>query len=76
MTANGGLSNSTRIVMEDRIELPRLYLAWHSPAMFAQDDAELDLATDLLTHGKTSRLYKLLVYERRIATDVVAYHIP
>ncbi len=41
--------------------------------MFAPDDAELDLATDLLTHGKTSRLYKLLVYERRIATDVVAY---
>ena len=71
--ANGALSNSTRIVLEDRIELPRLYLAWHSPAMFAPDDAELDLTADLLAHGKTSRLYKMLVYDRRIATDVVAY---
>jgi zinc protease len=71
--ANGTLSHSTRIVLEDRIELPRLYLAWHSPAMFAPDDAELDLTADLLAHGKTSRLYKMLVYDRRIATDVVAY---
>jgi zinc protease len=71
--ADATLARSTRIMMEDRIELPRLYLAWHSPAMFAQDDAELDLAADLIAHGKTSRLYKTLVYDRRIATDVVAY---
>jgi zinc protease len=41
--------------------------------MFAADDAELDLAADLIAHGKTSRLYKLLVYEKQIVTDVVAY---
>src|SRR4029078_4510725 len=56
-----------------RVELPRLYIAWHSPAMFADDDAELDIIADVLSHGKTSRLYKSLVYERRIATDVSAY---
>jgi zinc protease len=62
-----------RLMLEDRVELPRLYLAWHSPLMFGADDAQLDLAADLLTHGKTSRLYQLLVYEKQIATDVVAY---
>jgi zinc protease len=67
------LSADARLVLDDRVELPRLYLAWHSPAMFAGDDAELDLAADLLTHGKTSRLYRTLVFERQIATDVVAY---
>ena len=41
--------------------------------MFADDDAELETIADVLAHGKTSRLYKLLVYERRIATDVSAY---
>lgn len=61
------------LVLEDRVELPRLYLGWHSPAMFAPDDAELDLAADVLAHGKTSRLYGQLVYERRVATDVSAY---
>ena len=61
------------LLLEDRVELPRLYLGWHSPAMFAQDDAELDLAADVLAHGKTSRLYRHLVYERRVATDVSAY---
>jgi zinc protease len=41
--------------------------------MFAKDDAELDLAADLIGHGKTSRLYQSLVYELQIASDVVAY---
>jgi zinc protease len=62
-----------RLVLEDRVELPRLYLAWHSPAMFAAGDAEMDLVGDLLANGKTSRLYKTLVYELRIALDVSAY---
>ena len=41
--------------------------------MFADEDAELDLAADLIAHGKTSRLYQSLVYERQIAADVIAY---
>jgi zinc protease len=73
VTAEAALPGSATRVLEDRVELPRLYLAWHSPAMFAADDAELDIAADVLAHGKTSRLYKTLVYERRIATDVSAY---
>jgi zinc protease len=40
--------------------------------MFADDDAELDLATDLLANGKASRLYRRLVYDQRVATDVAA----
>ncbi len=73
VTAHAALTESAALVMEDRVELPRLYLSWHSPAMFAADDAELDIAADVLAHGKTSRLYKTLVYERRVATDVSAY---
>jgi zinc protease len=69
------LAEGKTLVLEDRVELPRLYLSWHSPAMFASDDAELDIVADVLAHGKTSRLYKSLVYERRIATDVSAYQL-
>jgi zinc protease len=70
--AHAELAADTRIVFEDRVELPRLYVAWLTPAMFAADDAELDLANDLLANGKTSRLYKRLVFDERIATDVSA----
>ena len=66
------LAREQRLILEDRVELPRLHLAWHSPAMFGEDDAELDLAADLLANGKTSRLYRRLVYQERIATDVSA----
>ena len=59
-------------MLEDRVELPRLYIAWHSPALFADGDAELDLVADVLANGKTSRLYRALVYEQRIATEVAA----
>src|SRR6185436_1559061 len=70
--ASATLTSDVRIHFEDRVELPRLYLTWISPAMFADGDADLDLATDLLANGKTSRLYKRLVFEERLATDVSA----
>jgi zinc protease len=68
-----GLSSEVRLVLEDRVEMPRLYMAWLSPAMFDEGDAEMDLLGDLLANGKTSRLYRTLVYERRVALDVSAY---
>jgi zinc protease len=71
--ASAALHREVRLVLEDRVEMPRLYMAWHSPAMFADGDAELDLFADLLANGKTSRLYRTLVYERRIALDVSAF---
>lgn len=61
-----------RIVHEDRVELPRLYLAWPSPPLFGRDDAELDLIADLLANGRTSRLYRRLIHEQRIATELAA----
>jgi zinc protease len=67
------LATERRLQLEDRVELPRLYLAWHSPAMFAPGDAELDLVADLLASGKTSRLYRRLVYDTRVATEVAAF---
>ncbi len=72
VAASASLGGDVRLVLEDRIELPRLYMSWLSPAMFAADDAELDLAADLLANGKTSRLYRRLVFDERVATDVSA----
>ena len=65
-------AEDVKLVLEDRVELPRLYMAWHSPALFAEGDAELDLVAEVLSSGKTSRLYRALVYEQRIATEVAA----
>jgi len=61
-----------RLVLEDRVPLARLYLAWPSPALFADGDAELDLASDILAGGRTSRLYHRLVHERRVATELAS----
>jgi zinc protease len=65
-------TSDVRLVLEDRVELPRLYLAWHTPALFADGDAELDLVAEVLSAGKTSRLYRSLVYDQRIATEIAA----
>ena len=69
---DGGLSGETRIVLEDRVDRPRLYLAWRTPALFEEGDAALDVAADVIASGKTSRLYRTLVHERRLALDVSA----
>jgi len=66
------LEREARLVLEDRVELPRLSLSWHTPEMFHDDDAAMDIAADVLANGKTSRLYRSLVYEARLAADVSA----
>ena len=57
---------------EDRVQLPRLYMCWLSPAIYHPGDAELDVAADVLAGGKNARLYKRLVYDMEIAQDVRA----
>jgi zinc protease len=70
--AEASLDRDVRILLEDRVELPRIHVAWLSPALFAEGDADLDLAADVLANGKTSRLYRRLVFDERLATDVSA----
>jgi zinc protease len=73
VTATAALSAERRLLLEDRVELPRVYLACHSPAMFAEGDADLDLVGELLANSKNARLYRRLVYEERVAVDVSAH---
>lgn len=66
--------NEEKIVMlEDRVQLPRLYMTWVTPARFTPGDAEMDVLANVLSGGKNSRLYQKLVYELQIAQDVAAY---
>jgi predicted Zn-dependent peptidase len=67
------LARDVAIALTDRVQLPRLRLSWHSPALFAPGDADLDMAAHVLGGGKSSRLYRSLVFEKRIAQDVFAY---
>jgi zinc protease len=66
------LEGERRAKAEDNVELPRLYMQWHSPGWYQAGDAEFDLLADIVASGKTSRLYQTLVYEKRIAQDISA----
>ena len=57
---------------QDKVQFPRLYLAWHSPRAYGPGDRELDLASAILSDGNGSRLVKRLVLEERLARDVSA----
>ena len=59
--------------LTDKVQLPRLYLAWHTPAIYEPGDAAMDIAAGLLTGGKNARLYRRLVYDLQIAQDVNAF---
>ena len=67
------LAEVKKKTIQDRVQLPRLYLTWPTPAHFAPGDAELDVLSLLLAGGKNSRLYKRLVYDLQIAQDVAAF---
>ena len=59
--------------VEDRVPQARLYKVWNAPGFGTADVDHLDLVSDLLSAGKSSRLYKRLVYDDRIASEVQAY---
>lgn len=67
------LNVEKRLVMQDRVQLPRLYMAWLTPALLRPGDAEMDVLGNILAGGKNSRLYKRLVYDLQIAQDVSAF---
>jgi zinc protease len=58
--------------VQDRVSLARLYKVWNVPQWGATDSTYLDLAASVLAAGKTSRLYKRLVYDDQIAVSVSA----
>ena len=64
---------ATRQVVQDRVPQARLYKVWNVPAAGTEEFQALDLVTDILSAGKTSRLYKRLVYDEQVATNVSAY---
>jgi zinc protease len=67
------LSEEKRMVFEDKVQLPRLYLTWPSAPLNTREDAVRDVLTDILSSGKNSRLYKSLVYDTQVAQSVTAY---
>jgi zinc protease len=58
--------------VQDRVPQARLYRVWNVPQFGSPDEAQLDLVAQVLGSGKTSRLYKRLVYKDQIATSATA----
>jgi zinc protease len=58
--------------VQDRVPQARLYRIWNVPEFGSPEEAQLDLVAQILGRGKTSRLYKRLVYKDQIATSATA----
>jgi len=67
------MTGSQRQIMQDRVPQSRVYKVWNGPEWGSEDGTYLDLVTDVLAAGKTSRFYKRLVYDEQLATDVAAF---
>lgn len=66
------LPHDTAAVLEDRVQLPRLYYRWHTVRRGHPDDEPLRILAYILTGAKNARLTQPMVYERQIASDVAA----
>ena len=66
-------TGSQRQEAQDRVPQARIYKVWNVPKRGSQDATYLDLVSDVLASGKTSRLYERLVYRDQIASTVYAY---
>lgn len=66
------VARDTFTVLQDRVQLPRVYYTWPTVKTFTRDDAPLTVLASVLADGKNSRLYKKLVYDLQVAQDVNA----
>ena len=67
------MSGTHRQVVQDRVPQARIYKVWNIPEYGNAEADYLDLVSDCLSNGKSSRFYKRLVYEDQIATDARAF---
>ncbi|MCP5092600.1 MAG: insulinase family protein [Gammaproteobacteria bacterium] len=70
------LVGTHRQVLQDRVPQARLYKIWMMPEIGNIEADQLDLVAGILSEGKSSRLYKRLVHDDRIASDVNAFAFP
>ncbi|MGH7525341.1 MAG: M16 family metallopeptidase, partial [Gemmatimonadales bacterium] len=66
-------TGSQRGLLQDRVPQARVYKVWNIPQWGSADAEYLGLVANVLSSGKSSRLYKRLVYDEQTATDVSAY---
>jgi zinc protease len=64
------MTGTHREIVQDRVPQARLYKVWNVPEYGTADADYLNLVTDVLSSGKSSRFYKRLVYDDQIATNV------
>lgn len=70
------ITSERRQTVQDQVQLPRVYEAWLTSKVFSAGDADAQLTASILGGGRSSRLYKKLVYEKQIALDVQASQQP
>ncbi len=68
------MTGTHREITEERVPLPRIYKVWNIPPFGTADSDYLTMVASCLGDGKTSRLYKRLVYDDQIASDVTVYN--
>ena len=66
-------TGTQRGIMQDQVPQARIYKVWNIPGWSTADADYLNLVSDVLSQGKSSRLFKRLVYDDQSATDVSAY---
>jgi zinc protease len=67
------MTGTHRQIVQDRVPQARIYKVWNIPEYGSADADYLDLVSDCLSSGKSSRFYKRLIYEDQIATEAPAY---
>ena len=70
------MTGTKRQIMQDRVPQARIYKVWNIPQWGTEELTYLDLVSDILGSGKTSRMYKRLVYDEQICTSVQVYASP
>jgi zinc protease len=64
------IARQVRETLTDDVQLPRIFVGVIAPPAWSDEGFAFDVAQEILTGGKTSRLYRALVFDRQLAQEV------
>ena len=67
------LNGESRKIIYDDIQFPGIFIGYRIPGEFTKESVSLEILSEILAGGESSKLYRELVYEKQLSNEIASY---
>ena len=68
------LNSNIQAEIFDKVQFPRVYITWPAAPIFTQEEASLEILSNILGSGRSSILHRDLVYDKKISSSISCWN--